>query len=84
MKLEMIHIETEPSYSDNAGKYKGRVKFSNNSGDINLHLSAELCSKILEVVADDLVSTSKELATNLTAACIESSGNLLENKNHTP
>ena len=80
MKLEMLQIEVEPSYSSNAGKYKGRVKFENKSDTITLHLNETLCQRILEVVAEQLVSTSRELASNLTAQCIESTNNLLENK----
>ena len=72
MRLEALEISVEPSYSDNAGKYKGRVKFSNKGGDITLNLNETLSNRILEVVAEELVLTAKEVATNLTANCIDS------------
>jgi hypothetical protein len=76
MILEMLHIEIEPSYSDNAGKYKGRIKFANKGGDITMQLNASLCNAMLAIVADELVSTSRELATKLTTACIDSTSNI--------
>jgi hypothetical protein len=73
MKLESLQIQLEPSYSDQAGQYTGRVTFENErKGVVKLSLSPELSNRILAVVADELVATSRMVAMELTAQCIES------------
>lgn len=85
MKLESLQISLEPSYSEQAGQYTGKVTFENErKGVVKLSLSPELSNRILSVVADELVSTSRMLAQELTAQCIDSIASIpvTNTKNH--
>lgn len=79
MKLQSLQIEIEPSYSDNAGQYKGKIKFENQKGSVAIQLTSRLCDRLLEVVAEELIYTARKVATELTANCIDSVKQL-ENK----
>lgn len=70
MKMKELHIEEIPSYVDSSGNYRGKIKFSGNNGVVEIHLNHERIKKILAVVADALVETSKDVAENLTAEII--------------
>lgn len=73
MKLKSLMIRTPYSFSgeDTKFPYVGTVEYTNQSGEISLNLTGELTDRILEVVADALVESSKEVAATLTTACIE-------------
>lgn len=71
MILEQLTIRRNESYETNPGSYRGEIKFKNQYGEIKLHLNEETSKKILAVVAEQMVISSRELATNLTANCIE-------------
>lgn len=80
MKLESLLITLEPSYSEQAGQYTGRITFENvNKGTVKLNLSNELSAKLLAVVANELVATSRMVAQELTAQCIESAASAITN-----
>jgi hypothetical protein len=49
---------------------KGAIKYRSEEGEITIKLTAEHIARILPVVADALVATSKEVAENLKAAVI--------------
>lgn len=70
MQLKSLQIQIAPSYQKNAGQYEGEVEFENDSGRIKLNLSPELSQRVLEVVSEQLVATSRQLATELTTQCI--------------
>jgi hypothetical protein len=80
MKLEQLRIEVVPSWMPNAGQYQGTIKYAGQSGEVTVNLSHELSMQILNVVAADMVETSKAIANDLTADIINSSSVLLENK----
>lgn len=73
MKLEVLHIYNVTWAHDGAqpGDYKGTVRFKGQTGEIQLKLPARFNQRILEIVAEELVAESRNLAQNLTAACIE-------------
>lgn len=63
-----------------AGGIGGRISFSNvNKHEVTLQLSPEHIERILAIVAESMVETTRELATSLTASVIEhaASGSLL-------
>jgi hypothetical protein len=72
MQLENLSIRLrnswEPGYKE--GSYQAMIKYKNKEGTIELQLTPTLTAKILNVVAEDLVVASKEIATNLTSAVI--------------
>ena len=72
MILERIHISRVPSWNCEKDelRYVGKVEYAGANGDIKLHLDDTLSRLVLDVVADQLVVASKELATKLTAAVI--------------
>jgi len=77
MKLKRLEI-AQPYFSDD-NKLTGSIEFEGNSGKVTIELTQEHIKGVLAVVADALVTASKEVATELTANIIESaSDNLLE------
>jgi hypothetical protein len=80
MKLDQLRISIIPSYKPNAGQYEGAIKYAGQSGEVTVNLSHELSMQILNVVAADMVETSKAIANDLTTDIINSSSVLLENK----
>lgn len=73
MKLKSITIQLD-EYGFNGrklGDYYGTLEFVSPAGGIQLKLNSTLSQSILAIVADNLVETSKDLARNLTTACIE-------------
>lgn len=68
MKLKTLHI-----YEDymKSGKYNGTIEVAGEHGKIELKLTPEQIDKLVRVVADELVESAKEVATALTAECIE-------------
>jgi len=71
MKLESLEISLNQSYQPNPGQYTGKVKFTNQNGVITVPLNEETSLKILQVVSGQIVATSREMALNLSSACIE-------------
>jgi hypothetical protein len=78
MKLQNLRISEIPSYMLEAGNYEGEITYANEKGKIQLNLSSEQVARILPILADALIESSKEVANNLTAAVIEQSAKLLE------
>jgi hypothetical protein len=71
MKLTMLHIY-ESGYGANACLI-GVAKFSNENGEVALTLRPEHVHPVLEAVAEALVASAKEVATDLTASIITDS-----------
>ena len=79
MKLKSLEIE-EIRWGENEGQYRANITFSSDRGSVTTHLSPREINKVLSVVADALVETSKEVAQDLTAEIINQSNMLLERK----
>ena len=78
MKLRNLQISVRPSYHANAGEYYGTIEFENTSGKVEININAEYCNRILSVTAEQIVSTARKVASELTASCIEQVIPLLE------
>lgn len=70
MILSTLTITKNQNYEANPDGYKGRLAFQNQYGTVELALNAETSAKILAVVAESVVESAKDIATNLTAACV--------------
>jgi hypothetical protein len=70
MILETLRISAIPSYLPGAGNYEGEIVYRSERGKIQLNLTHDQVARILPVVADALVESSKEVAYNLTASVI--------------
>lgn len=67
---------------DKARPVQGTIEFFNGEGEIKITLKPEHINKVIAVVADALVESSKAVAEDLTAAILVAStaGNILEHK----
>lgn len=77
MILKQLSITKKNHYSWSGSEkdpmqYEGEIEFVNEHGSIKLNLNHETSLKLLGVVAESLVESSKELATMLTTAVIDS------------
>lgn len=70
MILEQLDITKNSSYHANPDGYTGRLRFKNAYGHVELALNGETSARILAVVAGSIVESAKDIATNLTAACV--------------
>lgn len=76
MKLKNLHIERN-TYDFNfhgiaPGEAGGSIEFANgDKSTISIRLTPDHCQRLLEVVADALVDTAKELALTLRRDIIE-------------
>ena len=77
MKLKRLEISAPYFTDDNS--LKGFVEFEGKGGKVTIELKQEHLKGVLAVVADGLVTATKEVATELTANVIETAAdNLLE------
>ena len=69
MILENLSIRKRYAYEANyvEGQYVATIKYTNQSGSVEMQLTPELSRKLLEIVAEDLVVASREVAQTLTA-----------------
>jgi len=70
MILEKLEIERE-RWGKDKGKFKGRVKFTNDTKSIEMALPHDMSERILKECGMALVDAAKDLAEDLTADCIE-------------
>jgi hypothetical protein len=71
MILERLSITKKYSYKKTEPlTYEGAIKYANERGEISITLNDETSRKVLAVIADQLVETSKQVAKNLTADVI--------------
>lgn len=69
MKLKELRIELEPSYSDLAGRYKGKLIWENKSdSEIKVSLPPEFSERLLLAVAPVLEDFSRQATERFTAA----------------
>ena len=71
MILQSLTITRNESYQARPGEYTGRLSYKNQYGDISLNLNEQTSKKILDVIAEQMVESSKQLASELTGSCIE-------------
>jgi hypothetical protein len=73
MKIASLNISErqtyEPGYRPNA--YKATIKYKGNYGEVTVNLTPDLTTKVMRVIADELVAASKEIANDLTKEIIE-------------
>jgi hypothetical protein len=68
MVLKTLSIRDENYYSSSQPpKYTGTIEFRCGNGDINLKLNSDLSQRLLAVVGEAMVESTKEVARNLTA-----------------
>lgn len=70
MILEKLDIERQ-AYGADKGKFKGSIRFANEKSRIEMALTHDVSERLLRVVGESLVDSAKELATELSADCIE-------------
>ena len=70
MKLKTIYI-SRLMYGDNEGRYEGHITYESPLGETKLTMSPELSTKLLKVLAAEVVNSSKQLARELTTSAIE-------------
>ncbi len=82
MKLKALSIDIPWNANDkDAFPYRCEVEFQGHNGEIKLVLQPELTKAILDVVADELVKATREVAELITREVIEGNAEvpLLEN-----
>jgi hypothetical protein len=72
MILEELTIRKNKAWEANPNGYTGMVRFKNAQGAVELALNHETSRRILAVVADTVVESSREIAANLTRDSIDS------------
>ncbi len=77
MQLEKIRIE-RMEYGPNKGRLEGEITFKSPVGRVQTLLNDTLCTKILYVVAENLVETTKQIADNMTAEIITQTPALIQ------
>lgn len=70
MLLKNLNLWRAESYMPNAGKLMGEITFESPAGKVSMVLPEEHCARILALVADGLVASSREVAEELTAQII--------------
>jgi hypothetical protein len=70
MILEKLEI-TREMWGKDKGKFKGAVRFANETKKIEMALPHDMSERILKECGLALVDAAKELAEDLTADCIE-------------
>ena len=78
MQLESLRIE-RMAWGKNEGMLEGYIVFKNRNGEVKLFLNDEVSSRLLAIVADGVVESSKQIANDLTTAVITAAP-ALENK----
>lgn len=79
MKLNTLYI-TRTNYGSDAGKLSGEIAFIGEVGKVNLVLSDEHCRRMLEICAEAIVASTKEVAEELTREALTIDQPKLEEK----
>ena len=74
MKLDCLEIRGPRSWDPKDAGYRGTIKFTGESGSVELKLGKDISEKLLAVVADLVVEAGKSVARDLTAETINVSG----------
>lgn len=81
MVLKQLLIHRENDWDGACkGALIGKIKFRNETAEIELRLTDAAAKKILEFVAEGMVDAAKEVATKLTAEVILQSAGALESR----
>lgn len=72
MILDELRISKRHSWENNPMEYRGVIKYEGERGTIEINLNHATSMRLLAVVADSMVESSKELANNLTRDVIDS------------
>lgn len=70
MKLESLYLSLD-KYGASQGQYTGQLTFASELGKVEIKLSPATSNKILKIVADEIVSSAREVAYDLTREVIE-------------
>lgn len=70
MRLEQLTI-TRVMWGAREGQYEGKIKYTNEYGSIDLALTHDVSMKLLGIVADSMIESSKQIARELTASVID-------------
>ena len=70
MELESLYIEKE-KYGANAGRFMGTVKFANDAGKIELHITSDQANKIIALCAEGMIAAAVETAKMITANILD-------------
>lgn len=79
MELRMLHLSRE-TYGESKGRLKGKLSVTTSYGEIDLKLEDERAEQILQIVADQLVESAKEVAQNITREVLEHQAPALEHR----
>ena len=60
----------EPGYVEGQNLFVAAITYAGANGEVKLNLGADFCTRILALVADEMVKGSQEIATKLTAEII--------------
>lgn len=71
LRLKKLSIELQEWGSDK-GKFNGEISYIGENGKVTITLSPTDCEKLLPVIAQGIVSASKEVAKDLTAEALAS------------
>jgi hypothetical protein len=78
MILQQLTISQVYKYKkDEPLRYKGAIKYAGDYGEVSVTLNDETSRRVLAVIADQLVETSREIAQDLTAEIIDTDRALL-------
>jgi len=74
MKLESLHINGPRSWDPPGAGCSGTIKFTTDSGAVELKLGRDTSDRLLAVVADLVVEAGKAVARDLTSETITAAG----------
>ena len=81
MRLTYLSLQPvasyEPQYVPGRTTYKLSVKYETGNGSIESRLGPDIATRILELIADEIVKESKEVAQQLTAEILTAANPLL-------
>ena len=77
MILERLSMSRGYYYGEDAPPLTGEIQFKGKTGTVQIQLNEATSFKILSVVADQLVESSKELAMDLTKEVLEAANPLI-------
>jgi hypothetical protein len=73
MQVETLTIERAPSYSDDAGRLRGVLKLSGDTGQVVVKLSPGIIAQILTLVRGEAIKTARANAAEVSQTIINAS-----------
>lgn len=71
MRVEQIIITSNKDYKSGIYQYNGKLKIAGDSATIELNINDEMCRKVIELCADNLVEVAQETSKLMKAEIIE-------------